>query len=294
MGAVGRGQGGVSDTYTKLFSSITESTVWGESYATRIVWVTMLAMADAKGAVYGSVPGLARRANVTLQEVETALAAFMAPDAYSRTKDEDGRRIEEIDGGWRLINHAKYSAVRNAEERREYKRKWDQENRSKSKKPSDKSDSNPTNPTGAATPALTPTPEDQEQKQERSPKGSRLPDGWAPSDADIAFAKAECPAIDWRREADKFRDYWQSKAGRDARKLDWHKTWCNWIRNSSSPRAGPNGQAQPSRQAQGVASILGVNPHDLVADFTRTLVPEPVRPVLGEPVPAQPRRLPGG
>jgi hypothetical protein len=66
----------VSDTYTKLFSSITESTVWGESYATRIVWVTMLAMADAKGAVYGSVPGLARRANVTLQEVEQALAAF--------------------------------------------------------------------------------------------------------------------------------------------------------------------------------------------------------------------------
>ena len=130
----------MSDTYTKLFSSITESTVWGESYATRIVWVTMLAMADAKGAVYGSVPGLARRANVTLQEVEQALAAFMAPDAYSRTKDEDGRRIEEIDGGWRLINHAKYSAVRNAEERREYKRKWDQENRGKGRKSSDESD----------------------------------------------------------------------------------------------------------------------------------------------------------
>lgn len=161
----------MSDTYTKLFSSITESTVWGESYATRIVWVTMLAMADAKGAVYGSVPGLARRANVTLQEVEQALAAFMAPDAYSRTKDEDGRRIEEIDGGWRLINHAKYSAVRNAEERREYKRKWDQEHRGKGKQPSDKSDTNPTNPTGAATPApaLTPTPEDQQQASAAAP-----------------------------------------------------------------------------------------------------------------------------
>lgn len=155
----------MSDTYTKLFSSITESTVWGESYATRIVWVTMLAMADAKGAVYGSVPGLARRANVTLQEVEQALAAFTAPDAYSRTKDEDGRRIEEIDGGWRLINHAKYSAVRNTEERREYKRRWDQEHRAKGRKPSDKSDTNPTNPTCAATPAPTPTPAQEDQKQ---------------------------------------------------------------------------------------------------------------------------------
>ena len=74
----------MSDTYTKLFSSITESTVWGESYATRIVWVTMLAMADAKGAVYGSVPGLARRANVTLQEVEQALAAFALLQVYRR------------------------------------------------------------------------------------------------------------------------------------------------------------------------------------------------------------------
>ncbi len=159
----------MSDTYTKLFSSITESTVWGESYATRIVWVTMLAMADARGAVYGSVPGLARRANVTLQEVEQALAAFTSPDAYSRTKDEDGRRVEDVDGGWRLINHAKYSAVRNADERRDYKRKWDQENRAKGKRPSDKSDTNPTNPTSAATPTPTPTQEDQQQASAAAP-----------------------------------------------------------------------------------------------------------------------------
>ncbi|MCA0278619.1 MAG: hypothetical protein LCH86_21695 [Proteobacteria bacterium] len=70
----------MSDTYTKLFSSITESTVWGEPYSTRIVWVTLLAMANAQGCVYGSVPGLARRANVTLAEAEMALAAFFAPE----------------------------------------------------------------------------------------------------------------------------------------------------------------------------------------------------------------------
>lgn len=152
----------MSDTYTKLFSSITESTVWGESYATRIVWIAMLAMADARGNVYGSVPGLARRANVTLSEAQEALAAFYAPDPHSRTKDSDGRRVEEIDGGWRLINHAKYAAIRSAEERREYKRQWDRENRKRteSDNPTDPRQ-NPTNPTGATplTPALT---EDQE------------------------------------------------------------------------------------------------------------------------------------
>lgn len=119
----------MSDTYTKLFSSITESTVWGEPYSTRIVWVTLLAMADAQGHVYGAIPGLARRANVTLAETEMALAAFFAPDPYSRTQAEDGRRIEAIDGGWRLLNHAKYAGIRNEAERAEYKRDWDRRNR---------------------------------------------------------------------------------------------------------------------------------------------------------------------
>lgn len=119
----------MSDTYTKLFSSITESTVWGEPYSTRIVWVTLLAMANAQGCVYGSVPGLARRANVTLAEAEMALAAFFAPDPYSRTQEEDGRRIEAIDGGWRLLNHAKYAGIRNEVERAEYKREWDRRHR---------------------------------------------------------------------------------------------------------------------------------------------------------------------
>jgi hypothetical protein len=159
----------MSDTYTKLFSSITESTVWGEPYATRIVWVAMLAMADARGNVYGSLPGLARRANVTLEEVERALASFSAPDPYSRARDEDGRRVEKIDGGWHLINHGKYGAIRGVDERREYKREWDRHNRSKAAKSegtpdsnSDAPDENPTNPTGATPPALAPTPVDQD------------------------------------------------------------------------------------------------------------------------------------
>ena len=121
----------MSDTYTKLFSSITESTVWGEPHSTRSVWVTLLAMADQHGCCYGSVPGLARRANATMEETERALASFLAPDPYSRTKDHEGRRIVEIDGGWQLINHGKYDQIRNATERKDYKREWDRANRAK-------------------------------------------------------------------------------------------------------------------------------------------------------------------
>lgn len=94
--------------YAKVFSSILTSTIWGESHATRIVWLAMLASADAHGVVEGSVPGFAHAARVTREEMEKALAKLMAPDPDSRSKEFEGRRIEAIDGGWRILNHAKY------------------------------------------------------------------------------------------------------------------------------------------------------------------------------------------
>jgi len=65
-------------------------------------------MCDKKGIVEGSVPGMARAAVVTREQCEDALAVLSAPDPDSRTKDFDGRRIEAIDGGWRLLNHDTY------------------------------------------------------------------------------------------------------------------------------------------------------------------------------------------
>jgi hypothetical protein len=98
----------VSESYAKLFSTITVSTIWGEPLATRCVWITMLAIADRNGVVQASVPGLARVANVPLEDCEAAIERLLAPDRYSRTPDHEGRRIEVVDGGWRLLNHAKY------------------------------------------------------------------------------------------------------------------------------------------------------------------------------------------
>lgn len=94
--------------YTKLFASILESTVWEASLPTKVVWITLLAMADRDGIVEASLPGLARRAGVSRKDCEDALALFLAPDTDSRTKEYEGRRIEPIDGGWRLLNHGKY------------------------------------------------------------------------------------------------------------------------------------------------------------------------------------------
>ena len=114
----------MSVTFTKLFSSITESTIWSEDHPTRLTWITMLAMADRRGRVWASIPGLANRARVTLEEVEAALQKLLSKDKYSRTSEFEGRRIEPIDGGWRLLNHEKYRSIRDEETVKETKRNY--------------------------------------------------------------------------------------------------------------------------------------------------------------------------
>lgn len=121
----------MSMTFTKLFSSITESTIWAENTETRIVWITMLAMADRNGRVWASIPGLANRARVSVEAAEAAIKKFMEADKYSRTRDFDGKRIEEIDGGWRLLNYLKYRAIRDEETVKESKRKYINERRAR-------------------------------------------------------------------------------------------------------------------------------------------------------------------
>ena len=111
-------------TFTKLFSSITASTIWAAPDQTRIVWITMLAMADQYGRIWASIPGLANIARVSIEACEAALVELQSPDKYSRTTEHDGRRIEPIDGGWRLLNHAKYREIRDEESIKESKRRY--------------------------------------------------------------------------------------------------------------------------------------------------------------------------
>ena len=119
--------------YTKLFSTILDSTIWTEPWHIKGVWITMLAMADKDGIVQASVPGLARRATVSTEECVEALARFEQPDEWSRTPDHDGRRIETVQGGWKLLNYSNYRAKMSAEDRRAYKAAKQREYRERDK-----------------------------------------------------------------------------------------------------------------------------------------------------------------
>ena len=73
-------------------------------------------------------------------------------------------------------------------------------------------------------------------KGEKSLRGTRLPDDWKlPS----AWGKWAMTELGLQRdqillEAETFADYWQSLPGAKAVKLDWEKTWRNWIRRAAT------------------------------------------------------------
>jgi len=116
--------------FVKLFSGIVQSTVWREDLHVKVVWITLLALCDSRGNVSTSVPGLATSAGVSLDQCVEALERLMAPDKWSRTQEHEGRRIEEIDGGYRVLNYLKYRQMRDEEKRndqtREATRRWRQ------------------------------------------------------------------------------------------------------------------------------------------------------------------------
>lgn len=77
----------------------------------------------------------------------------------------------------------------------------------------------------------------------KPPNGTRLPEGWQPGPEDIAFAQQQGLTDDEIRDtADRFRDYWTAKAGRDAAKRDWPATWRNWVRRDLDDGRGGGGR----------------------------------------------------
>lgn len=119
--------------FTKLFSTLITSTIWQEDAETKVVWITMLALANKYGEVPATLPGIANASGVSMEKVEKALHLFQQPDQYSRSQEFEGRRIERIDGGYQLLNYEKYRTKRDPSSRREQNRKAQEAYRSKQK-----------------------------------------------------------------------------------------------------------------------------------------------------------------
>lgn len=108
--------------YGKVFKQMYEGTLAGHWQA--IVTMQQLVVLATKDGVVDMTPeSIARTTSIPIEIIQAGLEHLAKPDPYSRTPGEDGRRIVLLDDhrpwGWRLVNHAKYRALRNLEEKRE-------------------------------------------------------------------------------------------------------------------------------------------------------------------------------
>lgn len=90
--------------FVVIDAEILSSSVWSEAAHVRLVWLTLLILCDTEGNIGAAMPGIARAAGVSLDEAEDAMRRFQEPDQYSRTKDNDGRRIVQVERGWHILN----------------------------------------------------------------------------------------------------------------------------------------------------------------------------------------------
>jgi len=62
---------------------------------------------------------------------------------------------------------------------------------------------------------------------------SRLDEEWWPSKESWETMQEHFPELDLKLLTHDFIDYWTSLPGTKAKKLDWDKTWRNWVRRNS-------------------------------------------------------------
>lgn len=74
-------------------------------------------------------------------------------------------------------------------------------------------------------------------------RGTRLPDDWRPCDATRTWTLERISSTEAAVELEKFRNHWIAKTGKDATKLDWDRTWRNWVLNAHG-RAPSRGRPQ--------------------------------------------------
>lgn len=111
--------------YVKLFSSLYQGTLRGNSHGI-LVFTNLLAHCDKYGIADIHPRAIAEEVGLSVEDVRVALDELEAPDAESRTPDDGGRRIVRVDEhrawGWRVVNYAKYRAIKNEDDRREANR----------------------------------------------------------------------------------------------------------------------------------------------------------------------------
>jgi len=191
------------------------------------------------GFVAAAGPGIVNRAGMDMAAGMAALKQLGEADPESRSADFEGRRLVRVDGGFIVLNYIKYREKDATSAERS--KRWRERHKAKES-------IQPTRVADTPTRVIRHQEEvevEVEVKRKAKALASRLPKNWSPSQAQLDWALKAQPTWDEQhvaKVAESFRDYWLSRPGQGATKLDWDLTWHNWVRRESPRKSRTDGQ----------------------------------------------------
>jgi len=113
--------------YGKIFELMYDGSLYGQ-WEALVTFQQMIVLADQEGFVDITPPALAARTSIPLEIIQNGIKILESDDPYSRTADENGKRIIRMNPdrpwGWKIVNYIKYRNMASQEERREYMREY--------------------------------------------------------------------------------------------------------------------------------------------------------------------------
>lgn len=101
----------MQDKSLPLFRTFFTSSIRQETAETRLVFLGLMALADAQGVVQATTGAIADFVSLNEIDVKAALTRLSSPDENSTSPDEEGRRIVSIGPNrWRIVNYQTYAA----------------------------------------------------------------------------------------------------------------------------------------------------------------------------------------
>ncbi len=216
--------------FGKIFTQIFDSSL-ADNPQTRWIFMDLLVLADQNGVVDMTHEAIARRTNVPLASVETAIQELESKDGRSRSVEFGGVRIKRLDAhrtwGWAIVNYSKYRAIANAEAYREVTRQKVAKMRDEEKAKTPKAASEAQAYSGKELHVIT------SNNNFKKPQQNEL-ELYA---SKLGFPLSEIPA---------FFDHYESNGWRVGKSpmKNWQAAMRNWLKNYRARIYAPNGQPQ--------------------------------------------------
>lgn len=126
--------------YGKIFTSIYDGTL-AEDWRGLITFQQLIVLCDADGIIDMTPQSISRRTGIPIEHIKAGIEILEKEDKYSRTKTEEGRRIELIDEhrpwGWHIVNHELYKKLQDADTIRQQTRERVRKHREKKRNVTD-------------------------------------------------------------------------------------------------------------------------------------------------------------